>query len=103
METHRRTQCRSRVFTLILLSVIMGMIILSNLTFEARYAGSFDLKSYGWPLIWYRCVMLRIVHITVADFTIGWYYSAGRLAANAGKNDRKKMTGRRHPSFFQIE
>jgi len=81
MEMKRRKRSRPPVLTLILLLAITGTIILSNLTFERSCAGPFRLKSYGWPLICHRYVIMEVPMVGIC--TVGWYYSAGRLAANA--------------------
>lgn len=71
------SQCRPRVLTLVALVLVAASIVLSNLSCDRRSSGHFYCQSYGWPLIWHRYVLLGFGHAT-----IGWYYSAGRLAAN---------------------
>jgi len=82
MEMKRRKQYRPRLLTVVVSLVIAGIVILANLSFERDVAGRFYIKSYGWPVIWHRYVMHRVAHIVLAEQTIGWHYSRGRLAVN---------------------
>ena len=70
---------RPRVLTLLLLALVTAMIVLSNLTFDLEYMGDFSRRSYGWPLIWRRCVLVEYRGWR----TVGWYNSPPRLAGNA--------------------
>jgi len=66
---------RPRMLTLVLLIFVAATIVLANLSFGTGSNGSLKHKSYGWPLIWHR-------YVTDGWRTIGWYWSASRLAAN---------------------
>ena len=70
---------RPRVLTLLVLALITATIVLSNLTFDLEYMGNFSRRSYGWPLIWRRCVLVQ----HPGWRTVGWYNSPPRLAGNA--------------------
>jgi hypothetical protein len=64
------------MLTVVALAIILALLVLSNLSFDKGSNGNFDHKSYGWPLVWHRFVSF--------DYgpTIGWYWSASRLAGN---------------------
>lgn len=83
-KTHRlfaAISCyRPRAFTIVALVVIAALIVLANLSFDEDSKDHFDDKSYGWPLIWHRYVFWNTGW---EKFTIGWYWSASRLAANS--------------------
>lgn len=66
-----------RFVTVVASFAVMATIVLANLSFDKSFAGHFITKSYGWPLIWHRYVL-----IIGGTGTVGWYYSPGRLAAN---------------------
>lgn len=64
------------MLTLVALAIILALLVLSNLSFDKGSNGGFAHKSYGWPLVWHRFVYFEHGH------TIGWYWSASRLAGN---------------------
>jgi hypothetical protein len=85
---------RPRILTLIVLAVIAATIALSNLSGELRDADSRALRygdlqrsgggdrqlSYGWPLVWYRHV---VVSSSAMAGSIGWQYRVNSLAGNS--------------------
>lgn len=70
---------RPRALTLLVLVAVVALIVLANLSFERfmDLPAGIGAKSYGWPLIWHRYVF----HPWIGG-TVGWYYSAIRLAGN---------------------
>lgn len=62
-----------------MLALITATIVLSNLTFDLEYMEEFSRRSYGWPLVWRRCIL--VLH--GGWRTVGWYNSPPRLAGNA--------------------
>ena len=86
---------RPRILTLLVLAVVAATAVLSNLTFDLEYMGDFSRKSYGWPLVWRRCVLVQYGSWR----TVGWYNSPPRLGGNiamwiaiaAGSNRRLRM------------
>lgn len=71
---------RPRLLTLVVFFVVAALLALANLSCEREPHGPFTCQSYGWPLVWHRYVMLGHSYFDTA--TVGWYYSASRLAAN---------------------
>ncbi|HJT35800.1 MAG TPA: hypothetical protein VJ783_27475 [Pirellulales bacterium] len=71
----RLWQYRPRDLTVLLLAAIALLLVLANLSFDRGWSGEFGYKSYGWPFVWHR-------YVTVNWKTIGWYFSAARLAGN---------------------
>ncbi len=83
MRTKSGTQCRPRALTLVVFVVTAAIVMLANLSFDRDVAGRFFVKSYGWPLIWHRYVVLwSPSQFFLFQEGIGWYHSAWRLAAN---------------------
>jgi hypothetical protein len=80
LRLRRFSRYRPRVLTLLVFVVTAALIVLANLSFDqvSDWFAGFGVRSYGWPLVWHRYVLL------VSDFpsTVGWYYSANRLAGN---------------------
>jgi len=89
-EASRVFHYRPRILTLIVLIVVASALVLANLSFDSDslslgelysqawgFKGKFVHKSYGWPLIWHR-----YVYTSTNARTVGWYYSAPRLAGN---------------------
>lgn len=71
---------RPRALTVVVLVVVTAMLVLADFSFDLSWLGQCGHKSYGWPLIWERYVL---VSLTVGSPRIvGWYYSAPRLIAN---------------------
>jgi hypothetical protein len=64
------------MLTLVALAIVLALLVLSNLSFDKGSNGGFAHKSYGWPLVWHRFVSFEYGN------TIGWYWSASRLAGN---------------------
>ncbi|HUY34001.1 MAG TPA: hypothetical protein VMV69_14735 [Pirellulales bacterium] len=71
---------RPRVLTLIVFFVAAAAVALANLSFDEVSTGDVYHWSYGWPLVWHRVV--RSSWEFFGYRTVGWYYSAPRLAAN---------------------
>lgn len=84
---------RPRLLTLFVLAVVAVPGTLANLSFDVREPppqfqeylpqntiwNKSEQMAYGWPLTWRGCLLI----LSPPSFgTIGWYYSAGRLAAN---------------------
>jgi hypothetical protein len=78
LRREKFSRYRPRALTVVVLAVIATLIVLANLSFSYKLDG-FYYKSYGWPLVWHRYVAEILA---VPNGTIGWYYSASRLAAN---------------------
>lgn len=72
---------RPRFFTLIVFFAVATLLVLANLSFDRGWTKGFSHKSYGWPLIWHRYIVLQVGY---TFGTIGWYWSWPRLAANIG-------------------
>lgn len=85
---------RPRLLTLFVLAVVAVPGTLANLTFDVREPppqcreilrqhtsgwGESKQMAYGWPLTWRGCLLILSPG---PCGTIGWHYSAGRLAAN---------------------
>ena len=68
---------RPQALTLIVLAVAAALIVLANLSFDVAGGEPFLYRSYGWPLIWRRCIARALPMAT-----IGWYYSLVRLVGN---------------------
>src|SRR6185437_11404972 len=70
---------RPRALTLLVLLTVIVLIVLANLSFDQfmDYRAGFGAKSCGWPLIWHRYVF-----VLWGGRTVGWYYSAPRLAGD---------------------
>ena len=68
-----------RVLTLIVLFLVAAPITLANFSFDYEWGRNFGHKSYGWPLHWHRYVD---VNWDQGIQTVGWYFSARRLAGN---------------------
>jgi hypothetical protein len=77
----RRSRYRPRMLTLLVLLIVAAMLVLANLSFDQRGVERFVSKSYGWPFIWHRYVYQSFA-MSFAMKTIGWYWSAPRLAVN---------------------
>ena len=71
---------RPRALTLVVFVVSAALITLANLSFDqvSEWFAGFGVRSYGWPLVWHRYVLL----VNGLPLTVGWYYSANRLAIN---------------------
>ncbi|HUY92729.1 MAG TPA: hypothetical protein VMV10_28570 [Pirellulales bacterium] len=70
---------RPRALTLMVLFAVVALIVPTNLSFELfmDLPANIGAKSCGWPLIWHRYVLLPW-----DGRTVGWYYSAVRLAGD---------------------
>lgn len=80
---------RPRALTLIVFVVAAATIALANLSFDEPAIGDEGVpspaiahRSYGWPIIWHRIVLLDHGGMAGGNSTVGWYYSVPRLAAN---------------------
>lgn len=47
-----------RFLTVVASFAVMAAAVLANLSFDKSFAGYFITKSYGWPLIWHRYVLI---------------------------------------------
>lgn len=73
---------RPRILTLVILVNAALVIALANLSFDQAYNDDVCAiyQSYGWPIVWHRLV--RSNWKSGVFHTVGWYYSAPRLAVN---------------------
>lgn len=67
------------MLTMLVFAAVAATIALSNLSCDRQWVHGISYKSYGWPLVWHRYVVLQIGY---TPGTIGWYWSWSRLAVN---------------------
>lgn len=72
-------RCRPRMLTMLVFAAVAATIALSNLSCDRQWVHGISYKSYGWPFVWHRYVVLQMGYI---PGTIGWYWSGLRLAVN---------------------
>lgn len=70
---------RPRMLTILVFAAVAATIALSNLSCDRQWVYGISYKSYGWPFVWHRYVVLQIGYY---PGTIGWYWSWLRLAVN---------------------